>query len=46
MPIAMSCPKLSIAIVAVLISSGAAIAETAPDTENGRYALSPAGDNA
>ena len=44
MPIAMSSSKLSIAIIAVLISSGAAIAQTAPDTENGRYALSPAGD--
>ena len=44
MPIAMSSSKLSIAIVAVLISSGAASAQTAPDTENGRYALSPAGD--
>ncbi len=44
MPIAMSSSKLSIAIVAILISSGAAIAQTAPDTENGRYALSPAGD--
>ena len=44
MPIAMSSSKLSIAIVAILISSGAALAQTAPDTENGRYALSPAGD--
>ena len=44
MPIAMWSSKLSIAIVAVLISSGAASAQTAPDTENGRYALSPAGD--
>ena len=44
MPIATSSSKLSIAIVAILISSGAALAQTAPDTENGRYALSPAGD--
>ncbi|MCP1841277.1 hypothetical protein ACVIHI_005804 [Bradyrhizobium sp. USDA 4524] len=45
MPIAMSPSKLSIAIAAILIASGgAAIAQTAPDTENGRYALSPAGD--
>src|SRR5579872_7551812 len=44
MPIAMSSSRLSIAIVAILISSGAALAQTAPDTENGRYALSPAGD--
>ncbi|MDW4736180.1 hypothetical protein NQ293_25220, partial [Escherichia coli] len=33
-----------IAIAAVLISCGAATAQTTPDTENGRYALSPAGD--
>ncbi|MHC1950583.1 hypothetical protein IF803_40575 [Bradyrhizobium sp. UFLA06-06] len=45
MPIAMSPSKLSIAIAAILIASGgAAIAQNAPDTENGRYALSPAGD--
>ncbi|QOZ37018.1 hypothetical protein [Bradyrhizobium sp. CCBAU 53421] len=44
MPIAMSSSKLSIAIVAILISSGVGSAQTAPDTENGRYALSPAGD--
>ncbi|QIG96998.1 MULTISPECIES: hypothetical protein [unclassified Bradyrhizobium] len=45
MPIASSLSKSSIAIVAaVLITSGAATAQTAPDTENGRYALSPAGD--
>lgn len=44
MPIAMSQSKLSIAIAAVLISCGAATAQTTPDTENGRYALSPAGD--
>ncbi|AUC94624.1 hypothetical protein CWS35_10360 [Bradyrhizobium sp. SK17] len=44
MPIAMSPSKLSIAIAAVLISCGAATAQTTPDTENGRYALSPAGD--
>ncbi|OKO73012.1 hypothetical protein [Bradyrhizobium sp. NAS96.2] len=43
-PSKMSSRKLSIAIVAVLISSGAALAQAAPDTENGRYALSPAGD--
>lgn len=44
MPIAMSPSKLWIAIAAVLISCGAATAQTTPDTENGRYALSPAGD--
>ncbi|MES5486671.1 hypothetical protein QMZ05_28285 [Bradyrhizobium sp. INPA03-11B] len=44
MPIAMSSSKLSIAIAAILISSGTALAQAAPDTENGRYALSPAGD--
>lgn len=43
MPIAMSPSKLSIAVFAFLISSGAAIAQATPDTENGRYALSPAG---
>lgn len=44
MPIAMLPSKLSIAIAAILIAGGAATAQTAPDTENGRYALSPAGD--
>ncbi|GKQ51610.1 hypothetical protein [Bradyrhizobium sp. Ce-3] len=44
MPIAMLPSKLFIAIAAVLIASGAARAQTTPDTENGRYALSPAGD--
>ena len=36
--------KSSIAVVAVLVASGAAVAQTKPDTENGRYALSPTGD--
>jgi hypothetical protein len=42
---ATSSPKCSIAIsAAVLLISGVAVAQSAPDTENGRYALSPAGD--
>ena len=35
---------LSIAAAAVLLIGGAAFAQTKPDTENGRYALSPVGD--
>ena len=35
---------LSIAAAAFLLISGAALAQTRPDTENGRYALSPTGD--
>ena len=37
-------PMLLIAAAAVLLADGAALAQTRPDTENGRYALSPAGD--
>jgi hypothetical protein len=45
MPIAMPSSKLPIAIAsAVLLAGGAAVAQQAPDTENGRYALSPAGE--
>ncbi|QOZ23087.1 hypothetical protein [Bradyrhizobium sp. CCBAU 51753] len=45
MPIATSPLKLSIAIAAtVLTVGGAARAQATPDTENGRYAVSPAGD--
>jgi hypothetical protein len=35
---------LLIAAAAVLLADGAALAQTRPDTENGRYALSPTGD--
>lgn len=42
MPTATSPSKISFAIAAILIS-GAAAAQSAPDTENGRYTLSPAG---
>jgi hypothetical protein len=35
---------LFIAAAAFLFASGAASAQTRPDTENGRYALSPTGD--
>jgi hypothetical protein len=37
-------PMLLIAAAAVLLADGAALAQTRPDTENGRYALSPTGD--
>jgi hypothetical protein len=37
-------PMLLIAAAAVLLAGGAALAQTRPDTENGRYALSPTGD--
>jgi hypothetical protein len=37
-------PALFIATAAVLLAGGAALAQTKPDTENGRYALSPTGD--
>jgi hypothetical protein len=37
-------PVLFIATAAVLLAGGAALAQTKPDTENGRYALSPTGD--
>jgi hypothetical protein len=37
-------PALLIATAAFLFVSGAALAQTRPDTENGRYALSPTGD--
>ena len=43
MRIAMSPRTLSIAAAAMLVAS-AAVAQTRPDTENGRYALSPTGD--
>jgi hypothetical protein len=36
--------KFSIAAAAFLLAGGAASAQTRPDTENGRYALSPTGD--
>lgn len=42
MPTATSPSKISFAIAAILIS-GATAAQSAPDTENGRYTLSPAG---
>ncbi|MBR0691605.1 hypothetical protein [Bradyrhizobium lablabi] len=42
---ATSSSKFPIAIaVAVLVLGGVAAAQSTPDTENGRYALSPAGD--
>ncbi|MBR0933189.1 hypothetical protein [Bradyrhizobium jicamae] len=44
MPIAMSLSKVSLTFAATVLLGGAAIAQSAPDTENGRYALSPAGD--
>jgi hypothetical protein len=45
MPIATSSSKLFIAIAApVLLAGSAAVAQSAPDTENGRYAMAPAGD--
>ena len=37
-------PMLLIAAAAVLLAGGAALAQTKPDTENGRYSLSPTGD--
>jgi len=37
-------PTLFIATAAFLLVGGAASAQTRPDTENGRYALSPTGD--
>jgi hypothetical protein len=46
MRIATSRWKLSIAAAALLIGGMAAFAQDKPDTENGRYALSPAGDGA
>lgn len=36
--------KSSIAAAALVVAGTAAIAQTKPDTENGRYALSPTGD--
>jgi hypothetical protein len=36
--------KFSLAAAALLAAGAAAFAQTKPDTENGRYALSPAGD--
>jgi hypothetical protein len=45
MPIATWLSKFSIAVAAgVLLVSGAAMAQSAPDTENGRFTLSPAGE--
>jgi len=44
MRIATSPWKLSLAAAVFLIGSMAALAQTRPDTENGRYALSPTGD--
>ena len=43
MPTAISPSNLSIAIAAAVLFTGTAWAQSAPDTENGRYALSPAG---
>ena len=37
-------PALFIATAALLLAGSAALAQTKPDTENGRYALSPTGD--
>ena len=39
-----SISRFLIAAAALLLVSGTAFAQTKPDTENGRYALSPAGD--
>lgn len=44
MRIATSPWKSSLAAAALLVVGAAALAQTKPDTENGRYALSPAGD--
>jgi len=45
MPTATSSATSAIAIVTVvLLAGGTAVAQSAPDTESGRYALSPAGD--
>lgn len=44
MRIATSPWKSSITAAAFLVVSGAAFAQSKPDTENGRYALSPTGD--
>src|SRR5438552_2539017 len=44
MRIATSPWKSSIAAAAFVVVSGSAFAQTKPDTENGRYALSPTGD--
>ena len=35
---------LLVATAAILLAGGTALAQTKPDTENGRYALSPTGD--
>ena len=44
MRIATSPWKSSIAAAALVVASGSAFAQSKPDTENGRYALSPIGD--
>ena len=44
MRMAMPLWKSSIAAVALAVAGSAAVAQTKPDTENGRYALSPTGD--
>ena len=44
MRMAMSLWKSSITAAMLLAASGAAFAQAKPDTENGRYALSPTGD--
>jgi hypothetical protein len=44
MRMAMSLWKSSMAAAMLLAASGAAFAQAKPDTENGRYALSPTGD--
>ena len=36
--------KFSLAAAALIVAGTAALAQARPDTENGRYALSPAGD--
>ena len=44
MRMAMSLSKSLMAAAILLVASGAAFAQAKPDTENGRYALSPTGD--
>ncbi|WP_426437561.1 hypothetical protein [Bradyrhizobium genosp. P] len=45
MPIATSLSRFSVTVAAaLLLTCGDAIAQSAPDTENGRYTLAPAGD--
>jgi hypothetical protein len=44
MPIAISLSKISLAFAVTGLLTGPAMAQSAPDTENGRYVLAPAGD--